>query len=277
MGAIAHLRPRLSSSAWGSRVLDWRCSKVTRCAEGRVSGKNPAHYLALILCLLLLFSATDAIAQVVGSVTKVQKQAQVGATPATVGTPVSMNDAIRTGPEARLQITFRDGSLLTLGENARVVVNRYVYNPSASTGKLALTASQGALRFATGKLGEMSNKDVTVVTPQAALAVRGTNFWAGFVPGYYTYGVLTVSGTVEASNSTNSVTIPAGKGADLPPSLKAPKGFSEAYIWPEEKVKAALDTVAFAPVFPAAQAAAAAAAAAAAIGLSGGDDNPVSP
>lgn len=271
------MRPRLYRRAWRARAPDWRCPEVTHSAKGRKSRKNPAYYLASVFCLLLLINATDAIAQVVGSVTKVQKHAQVGATPATVGTPVSMNVEVRTGPDARLEITFRDGTLLTLGENARVLVNRYVYNPGASIGTLALTASQGALRFATGKLGKMSNKDVTVVTPQAALAVRGTDFWAGFVPGYYTYGVLTLSGAVEASNSANSVTVPAGKGADLPPSLKAPKGFSDAYVWPEEKVTAALATTGFAPVFPAGQAAAAAAAAAAAVGLSGGDDKPPKP
>ena len=45
------------------------------------------------------------------------------------GHVVQMNDELRTGANARLQITFRDGTLLTLGENARVVIDHYVSTP----------------------------------------------------------------------------------------------------------------------------------------------------
>src|SRR6516165_3111407 len=61
-----------------------------------------------------LFSAHAETA--VGSVSKVQNAAQVGTTAATVGTPVHMNDRLRTGANARLEVTFIDNSSLTLGE-----------------------------------------------------------------------------------------------------------------------------------------------------------------
>jgi hypothetical protein len=41
-----------------------------------------------------------------------------------------MNDQLLTGANARLQVTFRDGTVLTLGENAKVVVDRYVTIPN---------------------------------------------------------------------------------------------------------------------------------------------------
>ena len=214
--------------------------------------KNPAQYWAAFFCLLLVFGSSGAVAQVVGSVTKVQKQAQIGSTPAANGTPVRLNDEIRTGPGARLQITFRDETSLTLGENASVVVDRYVYSPSTSTGTLALNASQGALRFATGKLGKMRNKDVTVTTPQAALAVRGTQFWAGFIPGDYQYGVLLISetGAVEVENSAGSVTLSQpGQGTDIPPPLKDDFGPVDPYIWDAAKVDRALSTTGFGLAF----------------------------
>ncbi len=65
----------------------------------------------VIFCLALAFCG-PAAAQVVGSVTRVQSQAQIGNRAAAVGTPVQMNDELRTGANARLQITFRDGTLL---------------------------------------------------------------------------------------------------------------------------------------------------------------------
>src|SRR5215831_2592633 len=70
---------------------------------------------AIALLLTLPFSAR---AESVGAVTRVQNQAQVGATTAVVGAPVHMNDRLRTGANARLEVTYNDNSKLTLGENA---------------------------------------------------------------------------------------------------------------------------------------------------------------
>ena len=108
-----------------------------------------------------------------GSVTKVQNLAQIGFATAVVGSPVRMNDRLRTGANVRLQITFRDNSLLTLGENANVVVDRFVFNPERSKGEVALSATRGAFRFARGKIEQMQTKKVTVSPPHAATAVRG--------------------------------------------------------------------------------------------------------
>src|SRR5262245_16466495 len=132
------------------------------------------HILGAFGCFLLMAGDRANAAAEAGSVSRVQNQAQVGASPAAVGTPVRMGDKLRTGGNARLEVTFNDGTRLTLGENAEVVVDRYVYNPAKSKGEMLLSASQGALRLATGKLKEMTNRDITVATPHAALAVRGT-------------------------------------------------------------------------------------------------------
>ena len=136
------------------------------------------RFLAILLCLVSTFSARAAAAPAVGTVTKVQNQAQIGTTTAVVGTPVHMSDELRTGPNARLEVTFRDDSVLTLGEMAKVVVDRYVFNPEAGTGELALTTTRAAFRFTTGKINQLREKSITVTTPVAALAVRGTDFWA---------------------------------------------------------------------------------------------------
>ena len=133
----------------------------------------------------------------VGAVSKVTGQAQIGGVAAVVGTPVRMNDRLRTGSNARLQVTFNDNSLLTLGENANVVVDRFAYDPKKSSADVVLNAAQGAFRFAGGKIEQMQHKNVVVNTPHAALAVRGTHFWAGPVKGKY--GVLLLKGKVKVS------------------------------------------------------------------------------
>ena len=142
--------------------------------------------------LLLAWRFGAGAAESVGTVTRVQNQAQIGATTAGAGTPVHMNDRLRTGANARLQVTFRDKSVLTLGENANVVVDRFVYDPAKSTGEVALNVSRGAIRFVGGSIEQLQKKKITVSTPVAALAVRGTDFWAGPIDGQY--GVLLLKG-----------------------------------------------------------------------------------
>src|SRR6185312_4856225 len=101
-------------------------------------------YFAILLCFAFGFDAS-ALADAVGRVSKVQNQAQVGSTAAAVGTSVHMGDALKTGANARLEVTFRDETHLTLGENARVVVDRYVYNPDRKRRRDGLEIHQGSL------------------------------------------------------------------------------------------------------------------------------------
>ena len=149
---------------------------------------------AITAALLFILPSAAVAAEVVGRVTKVENHAQVGAASASVGTPVRMDDRIHTGAKARLEITFRDQTLLTLGENATVVIDRYVFDPRQGTGEMVVKATQGAMRFITGKIGRLPEHNVTVVTPEAALAVRGTDFWVGPIDGKY--GVLLLKGEV---------------------------------------------------------------------------------
>ena len=101
----------------------------------------------------------------VGTVTKVENQAQIGSTIAVVGSTVQTNDRVQTGPKARLEITFRDDTKLSVGENAEVVIDRFVYNPDQSTGELVLSTGAAAYRMVTGKIGKMQNKTINVSTP----------------------------------------------------------------------------------------------------------------
>ena len=150
------------------------------------------RFLAIVV-VGLCSGAPFAHAASVGTVTKVENQAQIGSTAAVVGSAVEANDRVRTGPKSRLEITFRDDTKLSVGENAEMTIDRFVFNPDQSTGELVLSTSAAAFRMATGKIGKMQNKTINVSTPLAALAVRGTDFWWGPVNGH--------SGTLLVSNS----------------------------------------------------------------------------
>lgn len=82
----------------------------------------------------------------VGFVNKAENEAEIvsasGATAATVGTAVHMKDELRTGANGRLQVTFRDNTVLTLGENASVLIDRYVFDPEKGIGETVLQATR---------------------------------------------------------------------------------------------------------------------------------------
>ncbi len=219
-------------------------------------------------------------------ITKVENQAQVGGVPAAVGSPVHMGDTLNTAARARLQVTFRDQTNLTLGENATIVVDRFVFDPDASVGEAALNATKGAFRLTTGRISEMRNKNIGVKTSFGALAVRGTDFWWGPIEGQS--GVLLVhnsrlevrgdecrEGTEDERRRCRcAVTLDrAGEGTDIDRNRRCP---GAAYQWPQAKIDAALSMTSFSLAFAPSQAipaAVGAAAAAAGFGISTSTNN----
>lgn len=197
----------------------------------------------LIVTLIGLPLAANA-ADEIGVVDKVENEARIvsgdSAVAAIIGTPVHMRDELRTGAEGRLKIIFRDETVLTLGENASVVINRYVYDPDKGAGEAMLLATKGAFRFATGRIKAMNKSKIAVTTPVADIGVRGTEFWGGPIEGQY--GVLLLEGEVSVSNQAGSVTLSAaGQGTDIPSPLDPPGAVKP---WGADKIARAVASVA---------------------------------
>ena len=207
-----------------------------------------ARLLRILLAVFLFTAPLAACAEAedlsrAGFVNAVENEAEIvsatGTLKAVIGTAVNMKDELRTGPNARLQVTFRDNTVLTLGENASVVVDTYVYDPDKSTGETVLQATRGAFRFVTGRLKELKQKKIAVSTPVADIGIRGTEFWGG--PIDEKYGILLLTGEVVVSNQAGSVTLTPGQGTDIPSPLDAP---GEPKAWGAEKIARAIESVA---------------------------------
>ncbi len=88
-----------------------------------------------------------------------------------VGNPVFRNEQIETGPDGHLHVLLLDESNLTLGPNSRIVIDEFLYDPDAGTGKLAVDHAQGVMRFIGGQLSK--DGGVTVRTSNATIGIRG--------------------------------------------------------------------------------------------------------
>ncbi len=92
------------------------------------------------------------------------------------GATLKVSDRVVTAPGASAAIVFRDGTLLTLGSGADILVRDYQFAPKDNTFAFSLYLSRGSAIYESGKIGKLSPESVTVETPKATVGVRGTRF-----------------------------------------------------------------------------------------------------
>ena len=194
------------------------------CFVAQVWGQLLHRLIIIALVLASALACKQAAAQeAIGSVSRIQGEASATRSGVTrtlgFNAPVILNETVSTGPAARLEVIFKDNTRLTLGENARLTLNRYVYNPLAGRGTIRFRIA-GAFRFVSGQLSKLARSDVSVRTPVATIGIRGTEFWGGPIEGKY--GVLLLGGEIVVSNKAGSVTLSKiGQGTTSPrPSIR---------------------------------------------------------
>lgn len=200
---------------------------------------------AVALCLFAGGSLTASAGDLAGKVSRMEGAAAVlrngEKVELIIGSVVYTEDQLSTGDAARLEIVLRDETLLTLGANADIVIDAFVFDPEASKGTALLTVVEGAFRFTTGKLSGMTEKRIEVKTEFANLAVRGTDFWGGALDGGY--GVMVLKGKVEVATPKGKVLVDQPMhGTDIPAIGAAP---SAPKAWPADKRDRALAQVNF--------------------------------
>ena len=94
------------------------------------------------------------------------------------GEDIVMGDAVNTRAQSRLQIMLLDQTAITMGENASLTIDEFVYDPAgqgASPGaSLAASVKEGAFRLVTGGVARANPEGTKVTLPNAVLTIRGT-------------------------------------------------------------------------------------------------------
>jgi hypothetical protein len=147
---------------------------------------NWAVPLAAIAASALLFFNAPAHAQPVGAAVAVNPDAS-GTPPGgsvrqiTIGQDIVHDERVATGAAGQTQLLFLDQSSLMLGPAADLTIDNFVFNPSTSTGQLAMTTTKGVLRYVGGALSKNENA-VTLRTPAGELGIRGGVFLMSLTP-----------------------------------------------------------------------------------------------
>jgi len=134
-------------------------------------------YIAVILCCLIAFPTQATIGDVIEQVGVTDIDRKDGAKFEKINKDfdVESYDTVKT-KNGRTAIQFVDETRVDVTENSKLVIDEFVYDPNTSTGKLALKASFGTVRYASGQIAKNSRQNVKIKTPTAVVGVRGTDF-----------------------------------------------------------------------------------------------------
>ena len=149
-----------------------------RIGDGVISGvsemvmKSSVAIAAVWICTWPL----AATAESVGSASAI-KPAATQTAPQGTKTDLRLKDPIIrkaelvTADKGALEVTFVDGSKLTMGQNSKLTVDEYVYTGPGSPGKQSIRYTKGLFRFVSGSIPK---KDVKIETPTVSIGIRGT-------------------------------------------------------------------------------------------------------
>jgi hypothetical protein len=185
----------------------------------RITGFGRRQFLRMTtaLCAAVGLPGLAYAADSVGAVTKIKGQARAARGGGNVmlaeGTKIESGDGIVTGPDARLKIQFKDGSVITLGENSKLNIDTAKFNGAKRD--IAATLLDGIVRAAVAKAGEGSNFEVS--SSLVTSAARGTE-WIMSIKDHTT-SLLVLEGTVNAKGIGETLedlpNAPIAKGVDL--------------------------------------------------------------
>ncbi len=97
------------------------------------------------------------------------------ARPLAEGDPIFSGDVLVTAANGRVEVRFEDDTVLSQGENSRLTVDEYTYDPdSSAASNMLFQMTEGAFRMVTGKIAEANPDAVRVESPLAVIGIRGT-------------------------------------------------------------------------------------------------------
>ncbi|HRJ69607.1 MAG TPA: FecR domain-containing protein [Beijerinckiaceae bacterium] len=84
---------------------------------------------------------------------------------------VVQNEVLATGADSMARVAFHDLTSVSMGPQATIKLDRFVYNPDSTASQVTLGMAKGAFRFVTGST---KSENFRIRTPQATIGVRGT-------------------------------------------------------------------------------------------------------
>ena len=135
--------------------------------------------VGFLATLVILFLSTSAFAsQKIGMVKTYQPHAYVVRLGVQqnldIGAEIFQGDTIMTDTKGTVGIIFSDGAVLTLGPDGKLIIDKFLFNPSEQKVSFVSEVLKGTVAFISGAIGRISPDSVQFKTPTATLGLRGT-------------------------------------------------------------------------------------------------------
>jgi hypothetical protein len=135
----------------------------------------------IILCTVLILTTLPARSESIGDVTLSKGNSVIDRKDGERDVKVEKDldifsyDTVKTG-KGQVAIEFLDETRVDITQHSKLIIDDFVYDPKAKTGKLSLKATLGTVRYASGQIAKNSAQNISIKTPTATVSVRGTDF-----------------------------------------------------------------------------------------------------
>jgi VCBS repeat-containing protein len=89
-----------------------------------------------------------------------------------VGVKIYQNDIISTTSQGKVSVTFSDGTIFSLAQSSRMVIDTLIYDPDGGENAGSFSLLSGGFVFIAGQVAKTGDMDVN--TPTATMGIRGT-------------------------------------------------------------------------------------------------------
>lgn len=87
--------------------------------------------------------------------------------------PINKSDTITTEKNGRIQIVFKDNTMISVGKNSTFSIEEYLYD-IAKKPKASFKFGLGTFKTITGKIGKINPKGFKLRSKTATMGIRGT-------------------------------------------------------------------------------------------------------
>ena len=130
------------------------------------------YFIVITLFFTSLLANIGKISAITGDAS-IHRNSQVLS--ASLGMSLLKNDVVQTKANAKLQIIFKDKTIITIGKNSSLDIEEYLYdtnNPKNS--KANFSFFKGAFKTVTGTIGKLNKEKFILKTKSSTIGIRGT-------------------------------------------------------------------------------------------------------
>jgi len=130
---------------------------------------------SLLLLLIMTSSLCAAIGKVYAIFGHATLQRDSTKSSLKLGSSLDVKDIIMTSKNTRMQVIFKDRTIITLGEKSHLALKAYHYD-NRDNSHLNFELKKGTMKTVTGNIGEWAPQSFIIATKTGKISVKGTSF-----------------------------------------------------------------------------------------------------